>query len=448
MSRFYIHKLGCPKNDVDADYIAGYLIKHNCQAVLSPEDADILIINSCGFIQSAKEESINSVLELGQLKKKRPETKLVITGCLAQRYAEQLKEEIPELDGIFGIDDFRKIIDLIKPDGKRVTDVQPNQPKYREYDFDRVVDSDQVFAYLKISDGCDNRCSYCSIPDIRGQFRSRTIESIIGEARYLLELGKKEIILVSQETTAYGRDLYGKPQLIKLLDEFEKIPGEFWIRVMYLHPARLQTDMIDYMIDNPRICNYFDLPLQHINNDILKAMGRQVGQKEIEKLLNYIRNRSQSCAIRTNFIVGFPGETEAQFEQLYSFVESQRFDRMGSFEYSAEEATKAAEMANQIDDQTCQARYHRLMELQRDIAFEKNEAKIGNLVRVLVETVSESDNISVGRTAFDAPEVDQSVTIKGYRATPGSFTPTPGDFVSVRVTGCDGYDLLAERELS
>lgn len=441
MTLFYIHKLGCPKNDVDADYIAGYLIRHNCQMAASPEEADILIVNSCGFIQSAKEESINAVLQLGQLKRERPETKLVITGCLAQRYAEQLKKDIPELDGIFGIDDFTKIIDLIKPGSDQILATPVNQTKYREYDFDRIVDPDQVYAYLKISDGCDNRCSYCAIPDIRGQFRSRTVESIMDEARFLLDSGKREIILVSQETTAYGRDLYGKPHLIKLLDQFEKLSGDFWIRIMYLHPARLKADLIDYMIDNPRICSYFDLPLQHINNDILKAMGRQVSREEIENLLNYIKNRSQASAIRTNFIIGFPGETEEQYDQLYRFVESQRFDRMGCFEYSAEEQTRASDMSDQIDSKIKQSRYHRLMELQREIAFEQNEEKLGESIRVLVENGSNSDNNSVGRTCFDAPEVDQCVIIKGSQ-------PTPGSFISARVTGSDGYDLLAERELS
>ncbi len=441
MTRFYIHKLGCPKNDVDADYIAGYLIKNNCQSVSSPEEADILIVNSCGFIQSAKEESVNSVLELGQLKIKKPNLKLVITGCLAQRYAEQLKKDIPELDGIFGVDDFRKITSLIGSDTDRIAAVKVNQTKYREYDFDRVVDSDQVFAYLKISDGCDNRCSYCAIPDIRGKFRSRTIESVTEEARFLLDQGKKEIILVSQETTAYGRDIYGKPELIKLLEAFEKLTGDFWVRIMYLHPARLQTAMIDYMIDNPRICSYFDLPLQHINNDILRAMGRQVSRREIEALLNYIRERSHECGIRTNFIVGFPGETDQQFDELYRFVEKERFDRMGSFEYSAEESTRAAEMNNQVDPEIRQSRYHRLMELQREIAFEENEAKIGRSMQVLIETVLPADNRCVGRTSFDAPEVDQGVIIKGAQIAPGSF-------VSVKITGFDGYDLLAQEDLS
>lgn len=438
MKSFYIHRLGCPKNDVDAEYIAGFLQKQNLVEVDNPEEAELLIINSCGFIQTAKEESINAVLSLAGLKKKVTGKKLVITGCLSQRYAKELAEDIPELDGVFGLDDFTDIAKILPSESRQVISRHDLPDSYPSYDFPRALRAGESFAYIKISDGCDNRCSYCAIPDIRGHFRSRTIESVCDEARYLLDHGKKELILVSQESTAYGLDLYGRPRLISLLDALSGLDGEFWLRVMYLHPGRLNQELVDYMIDNRKICSYFDLPLQHINDDILRAMGRMVTRRDIESRLDMISAAKSRAAVRTNFIVGFPGETEKQFDELCRFVEERRFNRLGAFSYSAEEGTPASGFPGQIDDKVKERRYHRLMELQRQIAFENNDDEVGRRSEVIVDEVDGETGLAVGRSRFDAPEIDQSVKLKISGVA-------PGDIIPVIITGSDGYDLMGER---
>jgi ribosomal protein S12 methylthiotransferase len=438
MKRFYIHKLGCPKNDVDADYIAGFLQKNNLQPTDDPASADLIIVNSCGFISAAKEESIDAIMQLAGFKKGDTSRKLVLTGCLAQRYAPELAAQIPELDGIFGLNDFQKITELLG-NGSQPLLARSEVPRvYPDYAFTRAINPNEQFAYIKISDGCDNRCSYCAIPDIRGHFRSRTMAAIVDESRLLLDRGKKELILVSQESTAYGRDIYQKPQLLPLLDQLTALPGEYWIRLMYLHPARLEAELIDYIIDNPRICAYFDIPLQHISDKLLEAMNRRISRDRIEQILDHIRSHRERAAIRTGFIVGFPGETESDFELLCRFVEEKRFDRLGAFVYSREEETPAAALADQIDDKLAQERYDILMEIQRDIAFENNEQQVGIRLDVLVEEIDPASGETFGRTQFDAPEIDQTVRIKGT-------DHTAGEFVSVEVIAAEGYDLIAER---
>ncbi|MCK5126733.1 MAG: 30S ribosomal protein S12 methylthiotransferase RimO [candidate division Zixibacteria bacterium] len=439
MKTFYIHKLGCPKNDVDADYIAGYLIKKKLAQVDSPEKADILIVNSCGFIQPAKEESIGAALALAEVKENYPGKKLIMTGCLSQRYSNELAADIPELDGVLGLDNITDIDSLLE--GKKESVVSKNQDliKYREYDFNRAVDDSEVFAYLKISDGCDNRCAYCAIPDIRGQFRSRTLETIVDEARYLLDNGKKELILVSQESSAYGRDIYGKRRITDLLDSLSELPGDFWLRIMYLHPARLTKELIDYMIDNERICNYFDLPLQHINDELLFSMGRQVNRKSIEDLIAYIRSRSQRSVIRTNFILGYPGETKEMFEELCEFIEEYKFDRLGAFVFSPEEGTRAAGLPDQVDEMIREKRFHKVMEIQRDIAFDKNEDDVNQSFDVIVDTIEKKNNQAIARSRFDAPEIDQIIRLD-------SADIYPGDIINIKITGYDGYDLFGARE--
>lgn len=437
MNSFYICRLGCPKNDVDADTIAGFLERHNLRAVDSAETADLVIVNSCGFIQPAKEESIEAILSLIELKKKDPRKKVVVTGCLSQRYATQLERDIPELDGIFGLDSWPEILHVIKG-GERVVSRHKLLRTYTEPPHNRAISRHEPFAYIKISDGCDNRCRYCAIPDIRGPYRSRVVEAILDEAKYLLDNGKKELILVSQESTAYGCDRNGRPQLIPLLERLSRLDRGFWIRVMYMHPARVDAELIDYMIDNEKICNYFDLPIQHINDAVLQAMGRKVTRGQVESILDAIRSASARAAIRTNFIVGFPGETDDQFEELCRFVKARQFDRMGAFEYSEEEGTPAAAMPGRIDDETRQWRYHRLMEIQQEIAFARNAAETGASFEVLVDAIDYEGGISVGRTRFDAPEIDQTVRL--------SFTDAaPGDIITVTITGHEGYDLLGGR---
>jgi ribosomal protein S12 methylthiotransferase len=439
MKSYYIHRLGCPKNDVDAEYIEGFLQQQNLTAADQPEKADLIIVNSCGFIQSAKEESINAVLSMAKLKEMGHGKKLIITGCLSQRYAADLARDIPELDGIFGLDNFTGIRQLLDRDGHRVIERHDNSDTFADYDFPRAVRPHEPFAYIKISDGCDNRCSYCAIPDIRGHFRSKPIEAVCREAELLLEAGKKELILVSQESTAYGLDLYGQPRLIELLEGLSGLGGHFWIRVMYLHPARLKEDLIDYMIDNRRICSYFDLPLQHINDELLLAMRRKMTRKHVEAILERIRSGKSRAAVRTNFIVGFPGETDNYFEELCRFVESNRFDRLGAFTYSAEEGTPAAVLPDQVDEDIKDERYHRLMELQQQIAFENNDREVGRSLEVIIDEVDSGSGRATGRTRFDAPEIDQNIRFDASGAT-------QGDIVTVTITGCDGYDLLGERE--
>lgn len=439
MKTFYIHRLGCPKNDVDAEFIAGFLKRQNLDPAPTPEAADLLIVNSCAFIQPAKEESIQAALSLAKLKEKAGGKKLVITGCLSQRYAEELARDMPEVDGIFGLDDFTEMAGLIDGSATPVVSRRKNPVTYQDYEFPREVSAEETFAYIKISDGCDNRCSYCAIPDIRGDFRSRSIESVCREAEFLLDRGKKELILVSQESTAYGRDLYGKPRLIELLKAISGLSGEFWLRIMYLHPARLTEELIDYMIDNRLVCNYFDLPMQHINDKLLQAMGRKVTRRRIDRILDKIRAAGSRAAVRTNFIVGFPGETEAQFEELCRYIERQRFERLGAFVYSAEEGTAAAAMPNQVAEEVRESRYHRLMELQQQIAFENNDEETGRRYEVLIDEVDTEKGLALGRTRFDAPEIDQNVRLSGTDTA-------PGDFVWAKITGSDGYDLLGERE--
>jgi len=439
MKRFYISRLGCPKNDVDADYIAGYLSQKGLTQVIDPEDADLLIVNTCAFIQSAKEESIAATLELGELKKKDDAKKLVLTGCMAQRYARELATEMPEIDGIFGLNDFTDIAKIIDNREGRIISRHELSRTYYNSEFPRIVNPDEHFAYLKISDGCNNRCSYCVIPDIRGHFRSRTIESIVAEAEFLLESGKKELILVSQESTSYGCDIYGKERLLPLLDALTALKGDFWLRVMYLHPGRLTNTHIDYIIDNPVICSYFDLPLQHINDRILAHMNRKVTRREIECLISRIRSKDAAAAVRTTFIVGFPGETDAEFDELCRFVDDTRFDRLGAFAYSPEEGSPAAGMADQVDEDLKQERYSQLMLLQQDIAFELNEAMIGKTVDVLIESVDPDSDLLTGRTRFDAPDIDQSVKMDLPKESLGKIE-------KITITGTDGYDLHGGRK--
>jgi ribosomal protein S12 methylthiotransferase len=439
MKTFYIHRLGCPKNDVDADYIAGYLQSLDLTETDNPEGADLVIVNSCGFIQSAKEESIEAVLSLARLKRDSDGRRLVMTGCLSQRYADELHREIPELDGIIGLNDIEALRSIVDGGAGAVVARSDNPATYPVCQYPRSVSATDPFAYIKISDGCDNRCSYCAIPDIRGPFRSRPIDDIRREAEVLLERGKRELILVSQESTAYGRELYGGSHIIPLLDSLSDIGGEYWIRVMYMHPARLEKELIDYMIDNQRICNYFDIPLQHINDDQLRSMGRRVTRRRIEELLAAIRAGKEPSAVRTNFIVGFPGETDAHFEELCRFVEQERFERLGGFEYSAEEGTPAASRPDQVPEETRQWRYHRLMDIQQKIAFERNRTEIDRRYDVIVDAIDSTTGDAICRTRFDAPEIDQTVRVKA-----GGMAPS--DFATVRITGCDDYDLLGERE--
>ncbi|NLK71714.1 MAG: 30S ribosomal protein S12 methylthiotransferase RimO [Clostridiales bacterium] len=438
--KIYIETLGCPKNVVDSEEISGRLIKDDNEIVKVPDEADIILVNTCGFINDAKQESIDRVLELAEYKKSRCKT-LIVTGCLSERYGEELFAEMPEADVIMGVNDYENISDIIKKtqvkDSQRALYLSPSSEKYVEMG-DRVLSTAKQTAYVKISEGCDNYCSYCSIPYIRGPYRSRPFESIINEAQKLSAEGCAEIILVAQDVTNYGIDLYGKYRIHELANELSQIEGIKWIRLMYCYPQLITDELIQVMAQKENICKYIDLPIQHCSNHILEAMNRRVTKDEIINVINKLRSQIPDISIRTTLIVGLPGETEEDFEELKFFVEEMEFDRLGVFEYSPEEGTPAAEMENQIDDIVKKERKDILMKLQQEIALKKNRAQIGKVLTVLTEEKTDDENVYIGRTQYDAPEIDNSVLFTSASAL------KKGTFVKVKITDAMEYDLIGE----
>lgn len=432
--KFYVHRLGCPKNDVDADYICARLQDEGHEPVERPEEAESIIVNTCGFILLAKEESIEEILRLAQLKSGGRLKSLYVSGCLSQRYGDELLNGMPEIDGAFGIGELDAIAAAMTSAEGAARTIRTPARRLTYVDYERRVVSDRLpYAYLKISDGCNRGCTYCVIPGIRGPFRSRPLETVVREARRLAQSGRKELILVSQDATLYGCDLRPSGSLIKLLMALYEIDEVAWIRVMYLHPAQVNGELIDYMASANKTLTYFDLPLQHINTDLLRAMGRGTDRRKIENLLRSIRARCDGAILRTTFIVGFPGETTRQFTELCDFVDEQRFDRVGVFTYSVEEGTPAAEMVRQVREETKTRRLDRLMSLQREIAFAKNVSLIGAVREVIIDSVS-ADGIALGRTRGDCPQIDQEVRVR-------AFTGTTGDIRRIRIDAANGYDL-------
>ncbi len=432
--KFYVHKLGCPKNDVDADYISARLIDAGHEPVNDPEQAESIVVNTCGFILPAKEESINEILRLGQLKRDGRLKTLYASGCLSQRYGDDLLKEIPELDGAFGLGALDSIAGAVGGSlhNDKTVKLEPRKLAYLSWKH-RFISDPYPWSYLKISDGCDRGCTYCAIPGMRGRFRSRPLDSIMREAAFLAENGKRELILVSQEATLWGYDLPGRPTTLDLLRELEQIDGIEWIRLMYLYPAALTTEHIEYLAGDNKTLNYFDLPLQHINTDILNGMRRQVKRPDIERMLEQIREISADAVIRTTFIVGFPGETEERYAELRDFIEDSRFDRMGVFTYSPEEGTPSEQFDGQIPEEVKEARLDELMSLQREIAFEKNNNLIGQTVDVIIDSLKE-DGPATGRTRGDCPEIDQEVYVSGNDLAVGRIC-------AARIDAVDGYDL-------
>jgi len=432
--RVYVQKLGCPKNDVDAEYIASRLVHDGHELVASPEAADTIIVNTCGFILPAREESINEILRLGQLKKAGMLRRLYAAGCLTQKHGDELLQGMPELDGAFG----HGVLDsLAEAVGSGSTFTKTVKIETRKLGYlswrDRLIFDNLPYAYLKISDGCDRRCAYCTIPSMRGRFRSRPLESILREAEHLAANGKKELILVSQEATMWGNGLHKTTNIIAMLEALDRVPGVQWIRLMYLHPATLTNEVIDYMAaTGNKTLPYFDLPLQHVNDDILKRMRRVVDRAGIERLLDRVRTSAPQGTLRTTFIVGFPGETEKRFRELMSFIEAWQFDRLGIFPYSVEEGTPAQRMAGHVSERVKHQRVDAAMTLQREIAFAKNERLAGSSVDVLIDTVS--DGRAVGRTRADCPDIDQEVHVSGRSLAIGSIC-------RVRIDSAEGYDL-------
>ncbi len=446
--------LGCSKNLIDTEVAIGLFKENHYKIVNKPEDADILVVNTCGFIESAKEEAINTILEMAEYKKQRCKY-LIAMGCLVQRYYDDLVKALPEVDLFIKIDEYNKlwekIEDLIKRDivekaktktSTKISEIRPlPMPTYDEF-LNRVVTTGKNYAYLKIGEGCSNKCTYCAIPYIRGPFVSRKMEDILEEAEKLASEGIKEIIVIAQDTTKYGEDIYGKSRLAELLQEISKIDGIEWIRFLYSYPEGITDELIDTVANNPKIAKYFDIPIQHISNAVLKRMNRKTSKEKIENLLEKIRNKIPNVTLRTSLIVGFPGEIEEQFEELLEFVKKAKFDKLGTFMYSKEEGTPASRLPEQIHGNTKKARYNKIMKAQKQISLEKQENKIGKTYKVLVEDISFDGKYFVGRTMQDVPEEDGLVYIKD--AQNYKQEDILNHFIECQIEEVSEYDLIGK----
>ena len=430
--------LGCPKNQVDAELMLDKLVKAGYEIAGTAEEADAVIVNTCGFIDAAKQEAIDNILEMGQLKEDGVIQKIIVTGCLAERYRDEILKEMPEVDAVVGLGGNADIVKTVEEvlGGATVSAYPPKKdlPLCGE----RLLSTPPWWAYLKIADGCSNCCTYCAIPQIRGPMRSRTIESVVEEARGLAARGVKELIVIAQDTTRYGEDLYGEPRLAALLRELVKLDGIEWIRLLYCYPDRLTDELLETIRDNDKVLNYIDLPLQHADGRILKAMNRHGDRDSLLALIKKIRDYLPDGVIRTTFITGFPGEDDAAFEVLSDFVEQAQFDRLGCFAYSREEGTAAAKMKDQVDPEIAAHRGEVIMEQQYDIFTDKQRDLIGTVQRCVIDDYGDEPGTYAGRTWMDAPEIDSAVTVISKRPL------TPGDFIDVEITGTDEYDLIGE----
>lgn len=439
--------LGCPKNLVDSETMLGLIHEENYEITNDPSEAEIIIVNTCGFIESAKEESINTILQMAEYKKSGSCKYIIVTGCLSQRYAEELFNELPEADAIAGVEVYDEIGSIIKRvmNGERFIMLERSKPDViytsKETFLPRILTTPSYTAYLKIAEGCDNCCSYCAIPKIRGPYRSKPMEQVLKEAKALADNGVKELIVVAQDTTRYGEDLPGgKLLLADLLKELNKIESLKWIRVMYCYPNNFTDELIETFASLDKVCKYVDLPLQHSSNRLLASMNRYDTKEEVETLLAKLRKRIPGIVIRTTFIVGFPGETDADFEELKEFVEQQRFENAGVFAYSQEEGTVAGAMPNQIPDEIKQERYHELMALQAQISEEIHKDTEGQTLEVLVEGIEEDGSgLHYGRSYREAPDIDGLVFIEN----PGDIKP--GCFVKVNILQGFTYESVGER---
>lgn len=425
--KYNVITLGCSKNVVDSEVLVAQL-KHNDFEVehqSEKKDANIIIINTCGFIDRAKEESINTILSYAEQKNKGRIDKLYVTGCLSQRYKDDLETEIPQVDAFFGTLELPQLLDKLNADYKH------------ELVGERTLSTPQHFAYLKISEGCNRTCTFCAIPIMRGKHISKSIEEIISEANHLAKQGVKEIMLIAQELTYYGLDIYKERSLSKLLYALNDVNGIEWIRLHYAYPSKFPLDIIDAIRDCNKVCNYLDLPLQHANNSILKRMQRQITQEETRQLIHEIRAKLPDIAIRTTMLVGFPGETESDFNDLCNFVQEMQFERLGVFQYSHEDDTAAFELEDDVDADTKEERASRLMQIQQEISFQKNELKIGKEFKVLIDR--KEGQYFVGRTEYDSPEVDNEVLIDAKK-----YFCRMGDFCKVKITDATDFDLYGE----
>jgi len=431
--------LGCDKNLVDTEMMLGMLSENGYTFTDDEAEADIVVVNTCCFINDAKEESINTILEIAELRKTGAIKALIVAGCLAQRYKEEIQTEIPEVDAILGTTAIEQIV-------KAVNDVLAGQKENFFEDIQakpvsdkkRIVTTGGHYAYLKIAEGCDKHCTYCIIPKVRGNFRSVPMENLIKEAKQLVDGGIKELILVAQETTLYGQDLYGEKTLPKLLKELCKIDGLYWVRILYCYPEEITEELIQTIKEEEKICHYLDLPIQHGSDNILKRMGRHTNQQQLREIIGRLREEIPDICLRTTIITGFPGETEEDHEELMDFVDEMEFDRLGVFTYSPEEDTPAALMEDQIEEEVKKDRQAEIMELQQEIAFEKAENMVGKQVLAMVEGKLPEDNAYIARTYRDAPNVD------GFLFINTSVQLMTGDFVKVKITSAYEYDLIGE----
>lgn len=431
--------LGCEKNRVDSEVMMGLASEQGYEVIENPEEADIIVVNTCGFIGAAKEESVETILQMARLKETGKTRAVLVAGCMAQRYQTELLTEIPEIDGIVGTGEYHRIAELVQEAlaGKKPRLIGNPVYLYNEYTPRRRAGG--ASAYIKIAEGCDHACTFCAIPQMRGRFRSRPVESVVAEASMLAEQGVKEIILIAQDTTQYGRDIYGKPQLPRLLSALNEVDGLAWIRLHYAYPGLFTDELIEAFACLPKVAKYVDMPLQHAQDHILEAMKRPGRQAHIRRLVEKIRTRIPQVALRTSLIVGFPGEREEDFAALCQFVRDLRFDHLGVFTYSPEEGTPAASMAGQVPEEVKERRANQLMELGRQIAAEQNARRVGQILPVLLERQDEENpGVWIGRTEFDAMEIDGSVYVSGLK------NARAGELVPVRITHSYDFDLVGE----
>ena len=437
MKIFFV-SLGCDKNLVDSEVMLGMLLEKGYTFTDDETEADVIVVNSCCFINDAKEESINTILEMAELKKEKCKA-LIVTGCLAQRYKDEIQKEIPEVDAIIGTAAIDKIVETVEDVLSGKHDIQMADINATPvYGKKRVVTTGGHYAYLKIAEGCDKHCTYCIIPKIRGNYRSIPMESLLQEAQQLVENGAKELILVAQETTLYGIDLYGSKKLPELLHELCKISGLYWVRILYCYPEEITEELIQTIKSEKKVCKYLDMPIQHASDNILKRMGRRTNQAELRQMVGRLREEIPEICLRTTLITGFPGETEEDHEELMTFVNEMEFDRLGVFTYSPEEDTPAATMEDQIDEEVKKKHQDEIMELQQEIAFERAESMVGKTVDAIIEGKVADEDAYVARTYKDAPNVD------GYLFVNTSRSLMTGDYVTAKITGSYEYDLIGE----
>jgi len=431
MQKIHITTLGCSKNTVDSEILMGQLEANKYQLTEQPEEADVLILNTCGFIQTAKEESISAIFEALKLKREDPAKKVFVAGCLSQRYRKEIEKEIPEVDAIFGTEEYEAILQTL---GKRHAALDNLHCM-------RKISTPRHYAYLKISEGCNHTCSFCAIPAIRGRHRSRSEVSLLDEAKKLAEHGAKELILISQDTSDYGRDLFGKPRIRHLAEQLQTIDGIEWIRLLYWYPTNFPQDILDLMASGGKVLPYLDMPIQHISNRMLRFMRRGDTRASLLKFYHTVRNKVPDIALRSTLILGHPGESEADFEELLSFIKDIKFDRLGTFTYSDEEGTHAFELPEKVPQEIAVDRQNRLMEVQRELSLQKNLTFVGANMHILIDEYDASSATYSGRTFRDAPEIDNEVLIK---VPAGMGMERVGQFARIKITAASEYELYGE----